>query len=96
MKKRLFLLAILASASVLVYAKGDPPGKKQIDAHRIEKSLKLDGVLDEPEWLSATVADGFIQTSPDPGVRSSQKTEVRIFITMSPFCGRHLVRFRAR
>ena len=78
MKKLLFLLALLASFFTFTYAKGDPPGKKQMEAIRIEKGLKLDGVLDEPEWLTADVADGFIQTSPDPGGQSSQKTEVRI------------------
>ena len=78
MKKLLLLLAILACIPAIVYAGGNPPSKKQLDAYRVETGLKVDGVLDEPEWMLATIADGFVQTSPKPGVPSSQRTEVRI------------------
>jgi len=40
--------------------------KKKIAAVRISKSLKIDGVLDEPEWKTAPVADKFIALRPTP------------------------------
>jgi len=40
--------------------------KKKIAAVRISRSLKIDGVLDEPEWNTAPVADKFIELRPTP------------------------------
>jgi hypothetical protein len=40
--------------------------KKKIAAVRISKSLKIDGILDEPEWKTAPVADKFIALRPTP------------------------------
>ena len=40
--------------------------KKTITAQRISRSLKIDGILDEPEWKTAPVADKFIELRPTP------------------------------
>jgi hypothetical protein len=40
--------------------------KKKINAVRITTSLKIDGILDEPEWKIAPVADKFIALRPTP------------------------------
>ena len=40
--------------------------KKKITAQRINRSLKVDGILDEPEWKTAPVADKFIALRPTP------------------------------
>jgi hypothetical protein len=40
--------------------------KKKISALRISKSLKIDGLLDEPEWKTTQVADKFIALRPTP------------------------------
>ncbi|MBS1509663.1 MAG: carbohydrate binding family 9 domain-containing protein [Bacteroidetes bacterium] len=38
--------------------------KRSINAMRITRSLKIDGVLDEPEWKTAPVADKFVELRP--------------------------------
>ncbi|MGC4100601.1 DUF5916 domain-containing protein [Ferruginibacter sp.] len=40
--------------------------KKKIAAQRINKSLKVDGELNEPEWKQSPVADKFIALQPTP------------------------------
>jgi hypothetical protein len=40
--------------------------KKTINAVRITTSLKIDGILDEPEWKTAPAADKFIALRPTP------------------------------
>ncbi len=40
--------------------------KKKISAQRISKSLKIDGIIDEPEWKNAQVADKFVALRPTP------------------------------
>jgi hypothetical protein len=47
----------------------------------VDASPRIDGVLDEPLWQMAEVADEFIQFSPNPGEAPSQKTEVRVLYT---------------
>ncbi|MCC5930851.1 MAG: carbohydrate binding family 9 domain-containing protein [Cyclobacteriaceae bacterium] len=51
---------------------------KKLQAFRTESSVKIDGVLDEEDWLMADVATDFVQRSPNPGKRPTQPTEVRI------------------
>jgi uncharacterized protein DUF5916/cellulose/xylan binding protein with CBM9 domain len=46
-------------------------------AVRIAERLTIDGRLDEPAWELAQAAGNFIQWEPDPGMPSSEKTEVR-------------------
>jgi hypothetical protein len=46
--------------------------KKKIAAVRISKSLKIDGLLDEPEWKTAPVADKYIALRPAPFKPESQ------------------------
>lgn len=40
--------------------------KKKISALRISKSLKVDGIIDEPEWKTTQVADKFVGIRPVP------------------------------
>ena len=51
---------------------------KSIDAIRVENPPKMDGVLDDEVWKKAPVATDFIQGEPFPGLKASQKTEVRV------------------
>ncbi len=53
-------------------------GQKEMKAVRRLGSIKIDGKVDEAAWASAPVATGFIQTSPNPGKPSRQKTNIRI------------------
>jgi hypothetical protein len=77
--KRLLLAAVLAlGLSFPSWSTGNPVAKRQLNALRVETEIKIDGLLNEPEWLSVGAADSFVQTSPDPGQPSRQRTEVRI------------------
>ncbi|MBK7182454.1 MAG: carbohydrate binding family 9 domain-containing protein [Bacteroidetes bacterium] len=44
----------------------------------VTTSPKIDGILNEDIWKNAEAATDFIQISPNPGVNSAKKTEVRI------------------
>ncbi len=52
--------------------------KKKIAAQRITTSLKIDGILTEPEWKTAPVADKFTTLRPTPFIPESpdNKTEM--------------------
>ena len=49
-----------------------------IVAARLEGSVRLDGVLDEPAWIEATPWTRFIQRDPDEGAIPTEQTEVRV------------------
>ena len=70
----LFSLSLLAFLSL----KAQNTPRKQINALRTEGGIKIDGVIDEPEWLKAESATDFIQLEPNPGKPSPEKTDVRI------------------
>jgi hypothetical protein len=52
--------------------------KKTIVAVRVQEAPKIDGILDDEIWKKAPIATDFIQNSPNPGDKPSQKTEVRV------------------
>ncbi len=78
MKKLVYTLYIIASFSSLSLAQPPELSSKNVQVQRIQQSLKIDGVLDEPVWVSASVAGDFVQNSPNPGKVPSQRTEVKI------------------
>ena len=49
-----------------------------MNAIRIDKQIKVDGILDESYWSVADKATDFIQRSPEPGGQPSQRTEVAV------------------
>jgi hypothetical protein len=51
----------------------------KINAERIANSMHLDGLLDEAEWRTASVAR-LVQQSPKPGEASPYNTEVRVLL----------------
>ena len=53
-------------------------GQKEIKAVRTTENIKIDGLLNEAAWSEAPASDRFIQTSPDPGKASRQKSKIRI------------------
>jgi hypothetical protein len=53
-----------------------PQPSPSIQAVRRTSAIKLDGLLDEPDWQSAPVASPFTQTQPHEG-QPGQRTEVR-------------------
>ncbi|HEY4652057.1 MAG TPA: DUF5916 domain-containing protein [Pontibacter sp.] len=54
------------------------PAKKELTALRISSTMKIDGMLDEPEWQQAQIATGFIQNRPNPGPREPHPTQVKV------------------
>lgn len=52
--------------------------KKQIQAVRIDKHIRIDGVLDESEWAQAPIANNFIQYEQYNGQVPSQQSEVKV------------------
>ncbi len=53
--------------------------KKKINAKRISTSLKVDGLLNEPEWKTAPVADHFTALRPVPFQPEQPKDSTEIF-----------------
>src|SRR5688572_23801990 len=51
---------------------------RNISISRIESMLRIDGVLDEPEWQQASLTDQFVNHFPDDKGVAKNKTEVRI------------------
>jgi len=67
------------------------PVKRKLGAVKIENDLKIDGKLDEPEWLLAKPVGDFIQMDPVQGVPARKKTVVRLlynkeFLYFSAIC----------
>jgi hypothetical protein len=72
-KYSLFLLLLLLPICGLMAQ--SPP--KKVAAVRISQGMKIDGVLDEPEWADAPVAGDFLQRIPYNGNKATFKTEVK-------------------
>jgi hypothetical protein len=68
------VLFVLASAGGQVTAADD----KSITAVRLIQSVRLDGVLDDADWERAQPASGFVQSDPEEGAPSTERTEVRV------------------
>lgn len=52
--------------------------RRRLVAARATGGIRIDGALDEPSWLAATVASGFVQSEPLGGQPATQQTEVRV------------------
>lgn len=66
MHKYLFLLCFIP---LLVFAQ-----KKEIITQKIDNTIKIDGIIDEPEWQQVKPASNFIQYSPYNGKRPTFET----------------------
>src|SRR5437667_5279375 len=55
--------------------------EKRLTAVRASGKIALDGVLDEPAWSEAPVANGFIQNDPREGTPATYDTDVRVLYT---------------
>ena len=51
---------------------------KEAKAAKIERPLKIDGVMDEDAWARATVLSDFIQFQPERGAPATVRTAVRV------------------
>src|SRR3989441_7760199 len=54
------------------------PEGRRIQAVRVADAIKIDGLLDEPDWSLAQPATDFLQQQPTEGAPASERTEVRV------------------
>ena len=54
--------------------------KKQLAAKRIQSTIKIDGVLDDPGWKDAPVADKFIALRPTPFMPESPDNATQVYL----------------
>lgn len=72
------LLCLLCSVIAMGQTAEKIP-KKKVNAIRINTSLKLDGVIDEPEWKTAPVADKFVALRPTPFVAETDDNRSEVY-----------------
>lgn len=71
----LFFLSLFVKAQEL-----DSIQRKKITITRVSEAPRIDGVLDDPAWQNAPVANGFVERNPNNGrpIPDSLRTEVKI------------------
>ena len=52
--------------------------KKKLTALRIHDEVKIDGILDEAIWASASIAQDFVINEPTPGIPSTFDSEIKV------------------
>ncbi len=60
--------------------------RKIIYVKKINSSIKIDGILNEPEWEQCTPSEGFIQKEPLDNTPSTERTVVRVIIDDENIC----------
>lgn len=53
---------------------------RQLAAKRIDATIKIDGVLDEPVWKETTPAADFIEWRPNPGAKEDPTAKTEVYI----------------
>ncbi len=74
----LFFIPSLVSAQGNKQSAPAEAPKKELTALRVAADIKIDGVLDEPEWQQAEIATGFIRNRPNPGPPERYPTQVKV------------------
>lgn len=75
MNSKSIALILLLVFSISVYSQ---ESKKNLGIVKTESSPKIDGVLNDEVWKSASVANNFIQFDPYNGAPATEQTEVRM------------------
>ncbi|MFK8101393.1 MAG: DUF5916 domain-containing protein [Saprospiraceae bacterium] len=78
MKTFVCLLCLQVLSCTYLLAQKIDPLKKQLEVTRQEASIKLDGILEEPDWQRATASSDFVEYAPNPGTTPSQKSAVKV------------------
>ena len=79
MKPILYCLLMLLFCPFFAQAQSEPtPEKKHFEAVKIQTSIHVDGIANEPEWQQSPVLTNFTQWDGDVGEPATAKTEVRI------------------
>jgi hypothetical protein len=71
-KKQYILFFMILFTSIVAF------GQKEIFAARMDEEMTIDGKLDEGAWNQASVAEDFTNWTPNPGVKPTFQTEVKI------------------
>ncbi|MEZ4986004.1 MAG: DUF5916 domain-containing protein [Saprospiraceae bacterium] len=80
MKSRIFLSALLCLWGVGAWAQTERPNQAshQLEIRRTLNEVRLDGVLDEPDWQQTPVATDFWEKDPRDGILAERQTEARV------------------
>lgn len=54
------------------------PNKKELAAFKTQTEIKVNGEIDEVDWINAAIGTGFTQLNPSPGEKASDKTEIKV------------------
>jgi hypothetical protein len=73
LKRRAILLLLTVLFGFVAFGQ-----QKKLLAHKMNSTIKMDGLLDEKAWAEAPAATDFIIYYPTPGKPSSEKTVVKI------------------
>ena len=73
MMKKLLLFIVFAILFSSLEAQ-----EKNLEAFKINTTIKIDGILDEPVWSQAAIADSFVENSPNFGAIPKYPTIVRV------------------
>ena len=72
------LRAAIAGTIVLASSVSAAQPVRTLKAGALHATLSIDGILDEADWQSAPVADGFLQTDPREGAAPNGRTTVQV------------------
>jgi hypothetical protein len=72
-----FLASLLAATTALSQTNGTSE-RRVLDARRASSAIRVDGVLDDSAWTTATVETDFRQREPDERAAATLPTEVRV------------------
>ena len=74
------ILLLISAGLFSQNVESDSITRKQITALKIDKSPKIDGILDEEVWQNAQIANNFIERRPNNGKPVSEEfqTEVKV------------------
>ena len=71
----LLVQVTVSDSGTVVHGKGSPTA----EIPRLESSIEVDGILDEPAWLQATRLTGFSQYQPVDGRPAEEQTDVLVW-----------------
>ena len=91
MKKALILCIAFINNALAQNNFPPPPVLKQVGAVKITNYLKIDGILNEPEWATAKSIDSLVQVEPYQGTKPTEQTTVKIlyndkYFYLGAFC----------
>ena len=75
-----FTIKALCFCIMLTTTAYSQTAKRQLAAKRITTTIKIDGVLDDPAWKDAPLADKFTELQPKPFTLESQQNATQVYL----------------